>query len=58
MLLDTKELLRLADDKWKSEAEIVKQTGLSRVTLWRMRKEKCKFRDKSIGKLVKALNRE
>ena len=58
MMLDIKELLRLAETRWGSEAEIVKQTGLSRITLWRMRQEKYKFRDKSIGKLVKALNRE
>jgi hypothetical protein len=55
MTLDTKELLRLAAEKWKTEAEIVKHTGLSRATIWRMRNEKHKSRDKSIGKLVKAL---
>ena len=55
-VLDAKELLRVARERWPDDRTIMKQTGLSRTTLWRIDKDRFQFRPITLGKLVKALN--
>lgn len=56
MVINTQELIKIARDKWHTDRDIKKHTGLSRTTIWRMESEGFKFHPKTIGKLVKALN--
>lgn len=48
-----KELLEKALQKAGSEAELLKQTKLSRATLWRMRQGRFNFHAESIAKLLR-----
>ena len=49
-------LMTFARDRWRTDREIMKQTGLSRATIWRIESGRFKFHARTLGKLVKALN--
>jgi len=56
MMIDCKEMIRLATVKWGDDYKIRKATGISLTTIWRMRRGDFNFHAKTVGKLVKALN--
>jgi DNA-binding Xre family transcriptional regulator len=52
------DLLASARGRWSKDAELMKQTGLSRATIWRIGTGRFKVSVDSIAKLMKALNRD
>ena len=52
------ELINIARKRWPTDRELVKHTGLSRTTIWRMETGRFKFHPLRIGKLAKAINNE
>jgi len=58
MIVNPQELLKIARSKWPSDRELVKQTKLSRTTIWRMESGRFSFNAGSLAKLVRAINAE
>lgn len=58
MTLEIKEILRLARQKFKTDAELCKVAKLNKSTLWRIEQGRTtRSQDATIGKLIKAMNR-
>jgi hypothetical protein len=57
MVIDTKEILRLAKERWGNDAAIAEAAGLHRATIWRLKNGRHpKTYASTIGKIVLALN--
>ncbi len=51
-------LIAIARKRWPKDSDLVKHTGLSRPTIWRIESGRFNFHDKTVGKLVKAINND